>query len=85
VKWGGVTEALSMVQEARRHGLDVMVGNMVGTVLAAAPGLLIGQLCKYVDLDSAIFLRSDRTPGVVYENGTVWCPAAAWGGTGQDA
>jgi L-alanine-DL-glutamate epimerase-like enolase superfamily enzyme len=84
-KCGGLTEALIMAQEARRHGLDVMVGNMVGTALAMAPGMVIGQLCKIVDLDGAIFLREDRTPGVVYENGTVWCPAEVWGGPRQHA
>ena len=30
-KCGGLTEGLAMVAEARRHGLGVMVGNMVGT------------------------------------------------------
>jgi hypothetical protein len=65
--------------------MDVMVGNMVGTALAMAPGLVIGQLCKIVDLDGAIFLREDRKPGVVYENGTAWCPLEVWGGAGQHA
>jgi L-alanine-DL-glutamate epimerase-like enolase superfamily enzyme len=84
-KCGGLTEALTMAQEARRQGMDVMVGNMVGTALAMAPGLVIGQLCKIVDLDGAIFLREDRKPGVVYENGTAWCPLEVWGGAGQHA
>jgi len=83
-KCGGLTEAFAMAHVARRHGLDVMVGNMTGTALAVAPALLIGQLCKVVDLDGAIFLRNDRTPGTVYENGTVWCPPAVWGGVGID-
>jgi hypothetical protein len=42
--------------------------------------MLIGQLCKIVDLDGPVFLREDRVPGTDYRNGTVWCPEAVWGG-----
>jgi hypothetical protein len=41
---------------------------------------LLGQLCKIVDLDGPVFLREDRKPGTVYENGTVWCEPSVWGG-----
>jgi L-alanine-DL-glutamate epimerase-like enolase superfamily enzyme len=79
-KCGGLTEALRMAKLARAHGLDVMVGNMTGTALSTAPALLVGQLCKIVDLDGPIFLREDRKPGTVYADGTVWCDPAVWGG-----
>jgi L-alanine-DL-glutamate epimerase-like enolase superfamily enzyme len=79
-KCGGLTEALTMATIAREHGLDVMVGNMTGTALSTAPALLVGQLCKIVDLDGPVFLREDRVPGTVYANGTVWCDPAVWGG-----
>jgi L-Ala-D/L-Glu epimerase len=78
-KCGGLTEALLMAQEARRLGLDVMVGNMVGSSLAMAPAFLVGQLCKVVDLDGPIFLSHDRPTPVRYENGMISCPAALWG------
>ena len=78
-KCGGLTEALKMAQEARRLGLGVMVGNMVGTSLAIAPGFVLGQLCDFVDLDGPIFLSADRTPSVDYEDGTVWCGKEVWG------
>jgi L-Ala-D/L-Glu epimerase len=79
-KSGGLTQALAMARQARALGLDVMVGNMTGTALAMAPAFLVGQLCQVVDLDGPIFLRNDREPGVVYENGAVWCPPQVWGG-----
>jgi L-alanine-DL-glutamate epimerase-like enolase superfamily enzyme len=79
-KSGGLTEALAMARQAHALGLDVMVGNMTGTALAMAPAALVGQLCRIVDLDGPIFLQSDRSPGVVYEHGTVWCPPEVWGG-----
>jgi L-Ala-D/L-Glu epimerase len=79
-KSGGLTEGLAMARQAQALGLDVMVGNMTGTALGMAPAALVGQLCRIVDLDGPIFLRNDRSPGVVYENGTFWCPAEVWGG-----
>jgi L-alanine-DL-glutamate epimerase-like enolase superfamily enzyme len=82
-KCGGLTEALTMATVARQHGLDVMVGNMTGTALSTAPALLVGQLCKIVDLDGPIFLTHDRTPGTRYAHGTVWCDEAVWGGAGS--
>ena len=78
-KCGGLTEALAMAQAALQNGLDVMVGNMMGTALAMAPAFLLGQLCKMVDLDGPLFLRSDRSPGLTYEDGHVWCPQSVWG------
>jgi len=78
-KCGGLTEALAMARKARGLGLDVMVGNMVGTSLAMAPSCLVGQLCKVVDLDGPVFLITDRDPPVRYENGTISCPEVLWG------
>jgi L-alanine-DL-glutamate epimerase-like enolase superfamily enzyme len=80
-KCGGLTEALAMAQAARRLGLGVMVGNMVGSSLAMAPAFVLGQLCDVVDLDGPIFLAEDRSPGVVYAGGTAWCADAVWGAT----
>jgi L-alanine-DL-glutamate epimerase-like enolase superfamily enzyme len=78
-KCGGLTEGLAMVAEARRFGLGVMVGNMVGTSLAMAPAFVVGQLCDIVDLDGPVFLARDREPGLTYERGTVWCGRKVWG------
>jgi len=79
-KCGGLTEALEMATIARRLGLGVMVGNMVGTSLAMAPAFVLGQLCDVVDLDGPTFLAEDRRPSVVYEGGLIDCPEAVWGG-----
>ncbi|BCT92061.1 dipeptide epimerase [Lysobacter helvus] len=78
-KCGGLTEGLLMAQRAREMGLKVMVGNMVGTSLAMAPAFLLGQFCDIVDLDGPLFLQRDRSPGVVYFDGYVDCPASVWG------
>jgi len=78
-KCGGLTEALKMARAARDLGLDTMVGNMLGTSLAMAPAFLVGQLCKVVDLDGPVFLRSDRALPVDYTDGYVTCPDGLWG------
>lgn len=78
-KCGGLTEGLAMVAKARRLSMKTMVGNMVGTSLAMAPGFVLGQLCDVVDLDGPTFLVADRAPGVVYADGLVDCPASVWG------
>jgi len=79
-KCGGLTEGLAMAREARRLGLGVMVGNMIGSSLAMAPSFVLGQLCDVVDLDGPTFLARDRTPGVTYARGMIWADEAIWGG-----
>jgi L-alanine-DL-glutamate epimerase-like enolase superfamily enzyme len=78
-KCGGLTEGLAMARAARALGLDTMVGNMLGTSLAMAPGFLVGQLCNVVDLDGPVFLKADRAISVDYKNGMISCPDALWG------
>ena len=78
-KCGGLTEALAMARAAREHGLELMVGNMMGTSLAMAPAYLIGQLCEVVDLDGPLFIRSDRSPAVDYAGGLIQVPEELWG------
>jgi L-alanine-DL-glutamate epimerase-like enolase superfamily enzyme len=84
-KCGGLTEALLMVHEARRLGLQVMVGNMVGTSLAMAPAFVIAQLCDYIDLDGPTFITHDRSPGVLYADGSIHCADAVWGSGREQA
>ena len=81
-KCGGLTEALQMVNEARRLDLNVMVGNMIGTSLAMAPAFVVAQWCDYVDLDGPIFLAQDRSPAVSYRNGSVFCAGPSSNETG---
>ena len=78
-KCGGLTEGLAMAKSTRSLGLDLMVGNMLSTSLSMAPAYLLGQLCKIVDLDGPIFLKSDRTPSATYANGEITCPESLWG------
>jgi L-alanine-DL-glutamate epimerase-like enolase superfamily enzyme len=78
-KCGGLTEGLAMAAEARRLGLGVMVGNMVGTSLAMAPAWILGQRCDINDLDGTLFISRDREPAMVFDQGKVSYPDGGWG------
>jgi len=79
-KAGGLTEALEMMRQAQACGLMVMVGCMVGTSLAVAPGLILAQGADIVDLDGPLLLARDRQPGLAYTGGLVEPPSASlWG------
>ena len=78
-KCGGLTEGLLMAAEARRLGLGVMVGNMIGSSLAMAPGFVLGQGCDVVDLDGPTFLAQDRQPSVRYHDGMITAGPEVWG------
>jgi len=79
-KTGGLTEALELAGLARARGIDLMVGNMMGTSLAMAPGFVVAQLCRFVDLDGALFLTKDRDHPMSYKHGVVSVPRSElWG------
>jgi L-alanine-DL-glutamate epimerase-like enolase superfamily enzyme len=79
-KTGGLTEALSMVQECQKANLGIMIGCMVATSLAMAPATLLNSFASYVDLDGPLLLERDRNSGLAYTNSNV-SPATAdlWG------
>lgn len=70
-KTGGLTEALLLADAALARGLDLMVGNMLGTSLAMAPAFVVGLKCKLIDLDGPLALRSDRINAITYDQGQV--------------
>jgi L-alanine-DL-glutamate epimerase-like enolase superfamily enzyme len=79
-KTGGLTEALALARDARALGLQVMVGCMAGTSLAMAPGMVVGQLAEFVDLDGPLLHAKDREHGIEYDLGLMRLPSAAlWG------
>lgn len=77
-KCGGLTEGLRMAARARALGLGVMVGNMLGTSRAMAPGWLLGQQCDVVDLDGPLFLVGDVAPAATYRDGLIDFDAGVW-------
>ncbi|MFM9152535.1 MAG: N-acetyl-D-Glu racemase DgcA [Methylocystis sp.] len=79
-KTGGLTEALIMAERAQKLGFEIMAGCMVGTSLAMAPAVLIGQIASYVDLDGPLLLAYDRSPGLIYDGSKIMSPTPdLWG------
>jgi hypothetical protein len=54
---------------------------MTGSSLSMAPGYVIGQYCRFVDIDGPLMLARDVAHGLVYrDGGTVALPhRALWG------
>jgi L-alanine-DL-glutamate epimerase-like enolase superfamily enzyme len=78
-KTGGLSEALHCAREAKRLGLQVMVGCMVSTSLAIEPALLLASSAEYIDLDGPLLLerdregaRHDRDAGLLRPSGSIW-------------
>lgn len=79
-KCGGLTEGLTLADQAARLGLGLMVGNMCGTSLAMAPAFLLAQRCAYVDLDGPLLQKLDRSPPLRYHHGVIDPPdPQLWG------
>ena len=79
-KTGGLTEALRLRDAAVKAGFGIMVGCMIGTSLAMAPGVLVAQGAAVVDLDGPLLLARDREPGLDYDGSIIAPPPAGlWG------
>ncbi|MCD9033650.1 dipeptide epimerase [Luteimonas sp. Y-2-2-4F] len=79
-KAGGLTAGLELADAARRAGLRLMVGCMLGGSVSVAPGFVLAQLCEVCDLDGPWLQAEDWPRGIVYRRGRMWPPAPAlWG------
>ena len=79
-KTGGLTEALALAHDAKEMGIGLMVGCMAGTSLSMAPAMVVGSLCRFVDLDGPLLLERDRDNGVSYQGSRLFpAPAEFWG------
>lgn len=80
-KCGGLTEGLALVEAARAAGMQIMVGNMMGSSLSMAPSYVIGQHCSYVDIDGPLLLAQDIEYGLAYSDGgrVAYPTPALWG------
>ncbi len=79
-KAGGLTEALAILKAARALDFKVMIGCMLGTSLAMAPAVLLGQDADFVDLDGPLLLTKDRDPGLSFEGSLLHPPTPElWG------
>lgn len=79
-KTGGLSEALLVQKEARKHGFQIMVGCMVASSLAMAPAMLLAQDAEFVDLDGPLLLASDCDHPISYPGSMIEPPSRLlWG------
>ncbi|MEP4199014.1 MAG: dipeptide epimerase [Aliishimia sp.] len=79
-KMGGLTAALQVQNKAKALGFQTVVGCMLGTSLAIAPGLVAAQQADYADLDAHLLCKADRQPALRTTKGVIHAPdRALWG------
>jgi L-alanine-DL-glutamate epimerase-like enolase superfamily enzyme len=79
-KTGGLTEALALAGAAEDQGFEIMIGCMLATSLAMAPGHIVAQRARVVDLDGPLLLARDREPGIRFDGSLMHPPPPAlWG------
>ncbi|WP_435184675.1 dipeptide epimerase [Halobellus sp. EA9] len=71
MKCGSLAEARRMVDAARAHGLEVMLGCMIETNAAIAAACNLAPLVDYADLDGALLLADDEYAGVPTEGSEI--------------
>lgn len=78
-KAGGLTEALALAAEAKRLGLEVMLGCMICTSRAIHAALPLAPAARFADLDGPTWLAVDVEPAIEVSAGKVVIAASAAG------
>lgn len=76
-KCGGITPALRMIAEARKHGMKVMMGCMTESSIGISAIAQLLPLLDYVDMDGALLIANDPAEGAKVINGKVIFPGGA--------
>lgn len=71
-KCGGITPAISMVNEAKSFGLQVMMGNMNDSTIGTAAISQFLPILDHIDADGPLLLQNDHATGIKIENGNIY-------------
>ncbi len=74
-KCGGLTAGLALARDCHERGLDVFVGNMLGSSLSMAQAFPLTPFARWVDLDGPLWQRGDYDPPIRYDDGVMNPPA----------
>lgn len=74
MKCGSVLEARRMIDLAREHNLQVMIGCMVESSVGVTAMAQLSPLVDYADLDGHLLIDNDPYRGMTVENGMVVLP-----------
>ncbi|MBB2914793.1 L-alanine-DL-glutamate epimerase-like enolase superfamily enzyme [Streptosporangium becharense] len=70
-KCGGVRAALRVIDAARGHGMNVMLGCLVASSLGVAPAAHLAGHARWTDLDGHLLLARDPWTGIGGEDGVL--------------
>jgi L-alanine-DL-glutamate epimerase-like enolase superfamily enzyme len=70
-KCGGITPAISMVNEAKSLGLQIMMGNMNDSSIGTAAIAQFLPVLDHIDADGPLLLQNDHANGLKIENGNI--------------
>jgi len=73
-KCGGMTPARRMIENARSHGMKVMVGCMTESSVGISAIAQLAPLLDYVDMDGAMLITNDPAQGVELNQGSIIYP-----------
>jgi L-alanine-DL-glutamate epimerase-like enolase superfamily enzyme len=71
MKTGGLDEMSRMIDAARAHGMQVMLGSMVESSLALSAAAQLAPRVDYLDLDGHWLLKRDPFDGAPGERGCI--------------
>jgi L-alanine-DL-glutamate epimerase-like enolase superfamily enzyme len=71
-KCGGITPAISMVNEAKVRGLQVMMGNMNDSSIGTAAIAQFLPVLDHIDADGPLLLHGDHATGLKIDNGNIY-------------
>ena len=74
VKCGGLLEAHRMINVARAHGLQIMIGCMIESSLGITAAAHLTPLVDYADLDGHLLIANDPYTGVTLDKGKLILP-----------
>jgi L-alanine-DL-glutamate epimerase-like enolase superfamily enzyme len=59
MKTGSLLKGRDLLLEAKRHGLESMMGCMIETTIGISYGMLFGGMVEYVDLDGFLLIKNE--------------------------
>ncbi len=71
MKCGGIPYALQMIQEARKFGLQVMMGCMTESSIGISTIAQFSGTLDYIDLDGAMLIKNDPAHGIKLKSGEI--------------
>ena len=71
MKAGGFVNGIRLLREAKKNGMQTMIGCMVETTLGLELAYIVAQITDYADLDSFMLLKNENYQILKEQNGFI--------------